>query len=151
MKMFIKGWTGVFTAMGIIGGSTTVSNVNSIAKSQTIIHSSATRGPRPTVSGARAPSVNVGGGGRGAPVRRSDTPPSSIPERSDQSVSEQVGRIIDESQDEPVTEQSKDGKYDEETSQERVNEAENQPNPKKRMWEESVEAQKEVQRKKDEL
>ncbi len=151
MKMFIKGWTGVFTAMGIIGGSTAVSNVSSMAESQTIIHNSATRGPRPTISGARAPSVNVGGGGRGAPVRQSNTPPSSIPESSSQSVSEQVGKIIDESQDEPITEQSEDGKYSEEASQERVDEAENQPNPNKRMWEEPVEAQKEVQRKKDEL
>ena len=151
MKMFIKGWSGVFTAMGIIGGSTAASTVSSMAASQTIVHNSATRGPRPVISGARAPNVNVGGGGRGAPMRRSDTPPSSIPESSGRSVSEQVGRIIDGSQDGPVTEQSGDEKLSQEISQEGVDDVENRPNPKKRMWEEPVEAEKELHRKKDEL
>jgi protein transport protein SEC20 len=132
LKMFFKGWAGVFMAMGLIGGSSV--SVSSVVGRETVVHNSAMgRAPRATISGARVPSVNVGGGGRGAP------------QRPDESVSEQVGRIIDES--------SKEQPVDEGLSEDpgENQESEAQRNPRKRMWEEDNDAAKEEQRKKDEL
>lgn len=140
LKMFFKGWMGVFTTMGLIGGSQVDIGASSMAGRQTVIHSSGTRGPpRVDMSGQRAPSIKVGGGGKGAPMRPTDTPSGGESE----SVSEQVGKIIDDSGGNPnegTTDDVAVGK-----------EVEGQPNPKKRMWEEDKEAAKEAGRKKDEL
>lgn len=145
MKIFIRSWIGVFTAMGLFGGSSvTVSSVIAGAGRETLMHNSGTRNPQATISGMRAPSVNVGGGGRGAPMRPTDEPRRSVSESSGESVSEQVGRVIDESQNDPVPDHGQvDGNTEGKT--------EDKPNPKKRMWEEEKEAVKEEQRKKDEL
>ena len=143
LKMFFKGWRGVFTAMGLIGGSSV--SVSSAAGRETVVHNSATgRAPRATMSGARAPSVNVGGGGRGAPMRPSDAPSDGAPQRSGESVSEEVGRIIDEGNEEPVDEGLPEDAGE-------GQEAGTQRNPKKRMWEEPKEEAKEEQKRKDEL
>lgn len=144
MKIFIRSWIGVFTANGLFGGSSlAASSASAGVGRETVMHNSGTRTARATVSGMRAPSVNVGGGGRGAPMRPTDEPRRSVPESSGESVSEQVGRIIDESQNEPVPDQ-----VQAEGNIEELNE--DKPNPKKRMWEEEKEAAKEEQRK-DEL
>jgi protein transport protein SEC20 len=144
MKMFFKGWAGVFMAMGLIGGSGV--SVSSAVGRETVVHNSATgRVPRATIPGARVPSVNVGGGGRGAPMRPSDVPQGGAPQRPDESVSEQVGRIIDEtSKEQPV-----DESLSEDSGENQESEA--QRNPRKRMWEEDNDAAKEEQRQKDEL
>lgn len=150
IKMFFKGWMGVFAAMGLLGGSNSEVGMSSglssvVGQQQTVVHSSGTRGPRPSLGppGHRV-NVNVGGGGRGAPMQGEGVPQSS-PENAEGSMSEQVGKIIDESQDEFV---SKDVDVEEHTGE---GEADIQRNPKKRMWEEEKEQAKDDARKKDEL
>ncbi|KAG4428369.1 hypothetical protein IFR05_016151 [Cadophora sp. M221] len=153
MKMFIKGWMGVFTAMGLLGGdpsspspSLSVSPVmSSVMSHATVVHSSGTRGPRPTGGLPGAQHIHVGGGGRGAPMRQGQ---GSVPERSEESVSDQVGRIIDESENqdgsaEKPAEDPQDG--------EQVSEEAEPRNPKKRMWEEPKGAEEEERKKHDEL
>ncbi|KAH6709615.1 protein transport membrane glycoprotein-like protein Sec20 [Leptodontidium sp. MPI-SDFR-AT-0119] len=153
MKMFIKGWMGVFAAMGLLGGdpsspspSLSVSPITSSVMSHaTVVHSSGTRGPRPTGGPPGAQHIHVGGGGRGAPMRQGQ---GSVPERSGESVSEQVGRIIDESQNQDGTEETP---AEDPQGGEQVSEETEPRNPKKRMWEEPKEAEKEAQKKHDEL
>jgi protein transport protein SEC20 len=142
MKMFIKGWMGVFAAMGLRGGLSSDLGVGSSSMHgrETVVHNSATRGPRPNMSGASAPTVSVCGGGKGAPMSGSPQPGQGSEER----VSEQVGRIIDESQDDQTVPESLTGDVTE------GEEAGTQKNSKKRMWEEDKEVAKEAQRK-DEL
>jgi protein transport protein SEC20 len=127
---------GIFTATGLIGGSNVSVRTSSMAARETVVNDSAMRGAaQATMSGVGAPSVNVGGGGGGG------TSQGSASEGSGESVSEQVGRIIDESREE----QAVPGEDATEEEQ-----AQDQLNPKKRMWEDKEEA-KEAQRKKDEL
>ncbi|KAH9220423.1 Sec20-domain-containing protein [Leptodontidium sp. 2 PMI_412] len=153
MKMFIKGWMGVFAAMGLLGGdpsspspSLSVSPImSSVMSHATVVHSSGTRGPRPTGGPPGAQHIHVGGGGRGAPMRQGQ---GSVPERSGESVSEQVGRIIDESQNQDGTEETP---AEDPHGGEQVSEETEPRNPKKRMWEEPKEAEKEAQKKHDEL
>lgn len=153
MKMFIKGWMGVFAAMGLLGGdpsspspSLSVSPImSSVMSHATVVHSSGTRGPRPTGGPPGAQHIHVGGGGRGAPMRQGQ---GSVPERSGESVSEQVGRIIDESQNQDGTEETP---AEDPQGGEQVSEETEPRNPKKRMWEEPKEAEKEAQKKHDEL
>ena len=92
----------------------------------------------------RAPSVNVGVGGKGGPMRPVETPQG----QGGETVSEQVGRIVDDSQQNEGAEQEETEEVEEITEEEQ---AEEQKNPKKRMWEEDQEAAKEAQRSKDEL
>jgi protein transport protein SEC20 len=150
MKMFIKGWMGVFAAMGLRGGSNSDVGVSSssIAASSTVVaptsvvHNKATRIPK--TPGGKPPSVNVGGGGRGAPMNGPNVP--GMQQGSGESVSEQVGRIIDESQSgELRKEDTTEGALEEQGEQDEV-----KPNPKKRMWEEK-EAPIKAQRQRDEL
>ncbi len=150
MKMFFGATSRVLTTMGVFAGSTAGSSVSSIVASQSVIHNSATRRPMPTISGARAPNVNVGGGGRGAPMQQSATPQSNVPESPGETMSEQVGKIIDDSQSEATTEEQTREKPSQD-QQDVDPQVKNLPNPKKRMWEEPVEAEKQAQRKKDEL
>ncbi|KUJ24000.1 Sec20-domain-containing protein [Mollisia scopiformis] len=149
MKMFIKGWIGVFTAMGLVGGSKPESGVNPsltpVMGHHTVAHSSGTRGPKPSLGPPGVHRVNVGGGGRGAPMQGSNNPQASKQETSGDSMSEKVGRIIDESRESPLGETEEGG------DSAPKGEAEIQRNPKKRMWEEEREAGKDAQRKKDEL
>lgn len=148
-KMFIKGVMGVFSVIGLISGSNSGSAVGqSMSQAvghETVVHSSGTRGPRPSLGPPGAHRINVGGGGRGAPMSGSSSPQVSRQETSGDSISEQVGRIIDESQQEPI------GQNPEAEDDSREGEAEIQRNPKKRMWEEEKEAAKEAERKRDEL
>jgi protein transport protein SEC20 len=136
LKMFYKAWMGVFTAVGLrssrdgvftsdaVVGTTELPGISTM-----IVHSSATGRP-----------------GR-APPRGSEAA-----SRGDGSMVEEVGKIIDDTQQARGEEahdedSSSSGQADEGTQH---GYPENR-NPKKRMWEEPAEAQKEEQRKKDEL
>ncbi|KAF4631273.1 hypothetical protein G7Y89_g6856 [Cudoniella acicularis] len=151
-KMFIKGFMAIFAVTGLIGGSSVkVLESSSVVSPSLVTHRSAT-GRLSAPSGAGppgmgAPSINVGGGGRGAPMRPTDTPS----QRS--SMSEQVGRIIDDSNSESAKVEDQGEKPAEEVAVEQpeLEESTEPRNPKKRMWEEDKEAVKEEQRKKDEL
>jgi protein transport protein SEC20 len=143
LVLVIKAWIGVFTAMGLIGGPNLSVGTSPIAMRGTVVHGSDMGGSvHATMSGARAPSVNVGGRG-GAPLQ------GSAPEESVESTSEQVGRIIDDSQDGQAVAGGSDGTSSEDAAEEE--QVQDQPNPKKRMWEEEKEEAKEAERKKDEL
>jgi protein transport protein SEC20 len=144
VRIFFRSLIGVLTGIGLIGGGagSTAVSVSSVIGGQTVVHNSATRASRPTML-PRAPSVNVGGGGKGGPMRPVETPQG----QGGEAVSEQVGRIIDDSQHNEGAEQEETGKVEETTEEEQAEEQ----NPKKRMWEENKEAAKEAQRSKDEL
>lgn len=148
LRTFFRGWKGVITTLMSSGSGAEVSSVvtgsvtaaTSIAASS-VVHRKATRGAK--VPGVKPPSVNVGGGGRGAPMKGPNVP-GAVKQGDGESVLEQVGRIVDESKDaaEAVAEESTD---------DALKEGE-QPNPQKRMWEEEAEAPKEAAgRSKDEL
>lgn len=150
MKMFIKGWMGVFATISSNMGSGvevssvagSVTAVTSLAASS-VVHRKATRGPR--ISDIKPPVVTVGGGGRGAPMRGPNVPGAVWPPKEEK-VSEQVGRIIDESKNaQVISEEPGEGTGDD------VVVGEEKPNPKKRMWEEEAETSKEKARAKDEL
>jgi protein transport protein SEC20 len=105
---------------------------------ETVVHSSGTRGPIVVMSGQKAPTVKVGGGGKGGPM-------TAISTQQGDSVSEKVGKIIDESGHARVEDEGSSGEAVE------VDEVENQPNLKKRMWKEEKEVVKEAEKEKDEL
>ncbi|TVY36473.1 hypothetical protein LOCC1_G005401 [Lachnellula occidentalis] len=141
-KMFIKGFLGVFAVlrMGVTGGkgSGEVAGISTSVVgggSTTVTHATAGRVSVPAYA-RRPPGVNVGGGGKGAPMAQG-TP---APQGQGGSVSEQVGKIIDESKEQEAGEEVKNDTPEDEA-------AEQPRNPKKRMWEED----KEEQRRKDEL
>ncbi|KAF8857011.1 Sec20-domain-containing protein [Acephala macrosclerotiorum] len=134
VKMFFKGWMGVFAAMGLLGGANPGSEVGvspglseGVGRQSVVQHVSGTRGTRPSMGPPVAHNVRVGGGGKGAPMQQSNYPSASRQEGSEGSMVEQVGRIIDESQQEPVAENqgAVEGAKDEEPDV--------QLNPKKRM------------------
>ena len=128
--------------MGLIGGSSV--SVSPDAEGEAVVHiSAAGPAPRATMSGADAPNVSIGGG-RAAPMKASNLPHDGAPQRSGESVSEEVGRIIDESNQQPVDEILPEDAGEEQ-------EVEAQRNPKKRMWEESQEGVKQERKNKDEL
>jgi protein transport protein SEC20 len=89
--------------------------------------------------------MNVGGGGRGAPMRPMDAP------QGQGSVSEQVGRIIDESRNDYAGEEKPAQEESGGDANGEGEQAQAKRNPMKRMWEEDKEAAKEAQRRKDEL
>ena len=142
VRIFFRSLIGVLTGIGVIGGGagSTAISASSVGRSSTVVHNSATRASKPTMP-PRAPSVNVGGGGKGGPMRPAETPQA----QGGETISDQVGRIIEDLQ------------YNEEKKQEGIedpvdgNPDEEQKNSKKRMWEEDKEAAKEAQRSKDEL
>lgn len=151
LKMFVKGSMGVLTTVGLIGGGKDVGgNVSAVGES--VLQSpSMTMAATLTMAATGAPIVSVGVDDRDAPRSSSDIAPKVESQSSDEGVSEMVGRIINESGNERLTEggQSDGGIDAPETEQEP--EPEIARNSKKRMWEEPVEAVKEEQRKKDEL
>ena len=118
--------------------------VTSIMASETVVHNSATRASRP--SAAPRPNIQVGAGGKGGPMRPREAP------QGGETLSEQVGQIIDESQNnEGAQQEVTDDPVEKASRREEGEQAESQPNPKKRMWEEDKEAAKQAQRAKDEL
>ncbi|KAI9834727.1 MAG: hypothetical protein M1819_002812 [Sarea resinae] len=164
------------SALGAVGAGTALTAAQGsrlVGGGQTgaslITHSSATGGRAafPTFpAGHQAPSIVVGGGGRGAPGAPFQPPPlsraqpiSRTPQQSQQSegarLAEEVGRMAErgsEQQQQPRegAEQDGQGQGQEQRharapggQQEQEQEQEQIPrNPKKRMWEEDVEAKK---------
>ena len=128
----------MLSLVGVLGGQKTDIGVSSEMGRETVVHSSGTRGPKVVMPGQKAPTIKVGGGGKGGPMSAISTPQGD-------SVSEKVGKIIDESGHAQVEDEGLSGEAVEE------DEVENQPNPKKRMWEEEKEEAKEAEREKDEL
>lgn len=148
LKMFFKGCYGILTLIGVIGGQNMDVGLGSEVERETVVHSSGTRGPKVTMTGQKSPSIKVGGGGKGGLVK---DPQENRHEASGEHMSEQVGKIIDESGHIPNEDGgtgSEEGAMNDDVEGDEV---ENQPNPKKRMWEEEKESAKEAQRKKDEL
>ena len=145
VRIFFRSLIGVLTGIGLISGGAggTAVSVSSVVGSQTVLHNRATRASKPAIP-PRAPSINVGGGGKGSPMRPVETPQG----QGEETVSEQVGRIIDDNQQNEGAEQKETEEFEETTEEEQ---AEEQKNPKKRMWEEDKETAKEAQRSKGEL
>jgi protein transport protein SEC20 len=136
LKVVIRAWIGVFTALGSVVGLTgreKGGDVNSVVRRDTSILAGSVS---PSIIGSGTPSIV---GGSASSAREMDSSPG------EESVSEQVGRIIDENQ----THEAEGGKEEGEPGTE--DQTEIQKNPKKRMWEEPKEAAKEEQRTKDEL
>jgi protein transport protein SEC20 len=125
LKMVLKAWIGVFTAIGAIGRSKTDVTVSSIPGGETRLFGGVVS---PTIIGSSTLSSD----------RETDGPDGQ------ESVSEQVGRIIDKSQGQAAAD-------DQGRSSSAENPTQDRKNPKKRMWEQEKEVPKEEKRKKDEL
>lgn len=126
MKLLWKGAIGALAATGVIGGSSGRTGVSSMAGQERAAYGGAVSA---SMVGSGAPSINVGGKGNTA----SKGPADAV--QGDESVSEQVGKIIDEGQSGQADSRAEDGEQ----------------NPKKRMWDAEKEAAQEPQRSKDEL
>ena len=156
LKLVWNAWMGVFTVVGLRGGGSAVSSViQSQNAATTIIPSGATA--QATVSGTDAPQIASRHGRGNLKPPSDDTEPGSV--------SEDVGRMVEESRREA---EAQSGQTEEQPQQEHEHEPENeqqhrqqhqqeeqvQQNPKKRVWDEAVEAPKheaEHQKHKDEL
>lgn len=138
LKMVFNAWVGVFTAVGILGGSR-----NSVAISSSIGGETSLAGSiiSASIVGSSTSTIISGTTNSASSARETDNADGQ------ESISEQVGRIIDESQSQrPESEEAQEG-----DTKESEDAAELQPNPKKRMWEEKVDPPNEAPRKKDEL
>jgi len=129
-RMFFKGCFGVLTLFGVIGGEKMEIGISSAVEKETVVHSSGTRGPKVTMAGQAAPSIKVGGGGKGRPGPSQGNSPVA-----GENMSEKIGKIIDESGEAPAEDENEEGAIDD------VMETHGQPNPKKRMWEENESVQ----------
>ncbi|KAL8948134.1 MAG: hypothetical protein Q9222_005658 [Ikaeria aurantiellina] len=96
-------------------------------------------------SGMSAPSIQVGGGGRGQPAPQA----ANSLEDKEKSISDTVGEMAEKTLDATATSSSAPEQTRQETML-RERKADEAPNPKKRMWEEKV-ATAEEQRSRDEL
>jgi protein transport protein SEC20 len=139
-KMFFKGCFGILTLFGVIGGQKAEIGLRPVVEQQTVVHNSGTRGPKITMTGQAAPSIQVGGGGKGEPA--------SSHQALAENMSEKIGKIIEDSGDVPIYDEGEEGIRDGTMEGE---EAEDQPNSKKRMWEEEKEVAEAAERAKDEL
>jgi protein transport protein SEC20 len=150
LKLCLRLLVVIFTSVGVIGGQKTDVGVSPVVGRETVVHSSGTRRQKVVMPGQEAPSIKVGGGGKGGPMRATGTTPGNPQESSGGTVSEEVGKIIDggHARDQGEGTSGEEGTNGDAPEGEEV---ENQPNPKKRMWEEEKEAAKETERKKDEL
>jgi len=125
IKLFWRLTVGLLASVGIVGGTSNRSSSRLVAGTSTslIVQPSATGGIPRFSQTMSAPSIAVGGGGRGAPGPQPGQPSTS----EGGSMTEQIGRMAEDSQEQPR-------------------------NPKKRLWDENVEAKKfEERQQKDEL
>ena len=117
-------------AAGATKQSAALSNASEQISTSLVVQPSATRGVIPTFEASMsAPSINVGGGGKGRP------PPES-PQSEDKTLSEQVGEMVEASQKakDVKVESSQPAAAQGTVLRERRNDE--APNPKKRMWDE---------------
>lgn len=127
--MFWKGSIGILATTGIIRGSSVSTEISSV-----LAHPTYSTTASASIMGSNSPSINVGDESGRAPNR----PAGASSE--EESVSEQVGKIIHESQNSQTGAGSKHWQP-----------AEVEGNPKKRVWDAEKEAAEDPQRRKDEL
>ena len=135
LKMFYKAWMGVFTAVGLRSNRDGVFASEGVGTTEVLEVSG-------TVMRSSAPDISYG-----SPMAGGNPRPTE-PAGQDDSMVEEVGRIIDDSQQARGSEQEQENSQGGEGARQG---GIDKPNPKKRMWEEPVEAKKEDERKKDEL
>jgi protein transport protein SEC20 len=143
LKLLWKGSMGFLTAAGIVGGSSGGTGISSMVGHETAVYGSVASMSTASVAGSQSPSISVGGDEGAASTRPTDA------RRGQENVSEQVGKIIEESRDGNVEENDRDKSS--EGRQGGGEQAEVERNPKKRMWEAEKEAEYEARRRKDEL
>ena len=154
MKLVWNACMGVFTVLGLRGGGNAVSSVlQSSSMAATIIAGTAT--VQATVSGTGAPHM-AGRAGRGNLKPPSDTTdPASLSEEVGQMVEERREQAqAGETEEQPRQEQREEEQKHEGHKQGQIQEEHILRNPKKRVWDEAVEAPKheaEQQKHKDEL
>ena len=130
-------------ATGASKQSATLSNVSEQVSTSLVVRSSATSGGIPTFEASMsAPSMNVGGGGKGQP-------PPQAPQVENKSLSEGVGKMAEASQN---AEEAKveNSQPEPQGTMLRERTSDEPPNPKKRMWEEPPQPLEEA-RQRDEL
>lgn len=136
LKTFYKAWMGVFTAVGLRSSRDGVFTSEGVGTTEV-----------PDVSGtmmrSSAPEVSYG-----SPMAGGSPRPSEPAIGRDDSMVEEVGKIIDDSQQAGGPEQEQASGQGSGNAQQG---GPDKPNPKKRMWEEPIEAKKEEERKRDEL
>ncbi|KAI9720358.1 MAG: hypothetical protein M1812_002863 [Candelaria pacifica] len=144
VKLLYRVSLSFLAASGLLGSKSFGQNLGSPSSTSLIIKPSATGGfPRFSMA-SQAPSVVVGGGGRGGPA----ADPSHTPLNDESKVSEVVGNLAEESRQKQENGQPQviDPSKDQEATNEHI-----PRNPKKRMWEEDKEARKAGSSAKDEL
>jgi protein transport protein SEC20 len=137
LKLFWRGSVGILATTGIIRGSSGSTGVSSIVGQETALYSSVASVSALSMAGSQAPSISVGGEGRA----------QATGGEGQESVSEQIGKIIDESRDGQGQDDTRDESAE---GQGEEGQAEVERNPKKRMWDAEKEAA-EAPGKKDEL
>ena len=140
---FINVLITILSATGAARQSAALSNISGQVSTSLIVQPSATTGGIPTFEEAMsAPSINVGGGGKG------QAPPQAS-QGEGKSLSEEVGKMAEASQkaEEAKVESSQPAPQGTVLRERRSDEP---PNPKKRMWEEPAQRQEEA-RQRDEL
>jgi protein transport protein SEC20 len=142
LRLFGGAWYRVFAAAGLLGGSNVDIGGSSVIDGLTMMHSSSATA---TIIGSDAPTISVG---QSLSARETDAP-------RDESMSEQVEQIIDESHNNQAS-RDNNGEIAEDERLAKQESTNSEPveaagNPKKRMWEEEKESVLEEQRKKDEL
>jgi protein transport protein SEC20 len=143
LKLLWKGSMGILAATGIVDGSSGGMGISSMVGHETAVYSSIASSSTPSVAGSQSPGISVGGYEGAASTRPTDA------RRGQESVSEQVGRIIEESRNGNVEDNDRDKSNNE--HQDVGKQAEAERNPKKRMWEAEKEAEYDAQRRQDEL
>ena len=145
---FLNVFIAIFSATGAAKHSAALSNFSEQVSTSLVVQPSATSGGIPTLDATMAaPSIRVGGGGKGQP-------PPQAPQGQDKSLSEEIGKMAEASQ---KAEEAKVESSQPEIPQPsqhgtvlRERRSDEQPNPKKRMWEEPTQQQDEARRR-DEL
>jgi len=146
VKLVFKALFGIFAATGMLGSKedgSIESSVGSITSQATVSHRSGTRDPSQVYTSRAAPSIVVGGGGRGVPIG-GYKPRAQHTQQGEGSMTEQVVRIIDESQQGQRADQMADEETSDGAAKDTADEHVSQKNPKKRMWEEDKEAAKQA-------
>lgn len=151
IKLFWRATVGLLASVGIVGGAASQGGIGVTAVTGTslIVQPSATGGIPRFSQRMSAPSIVVGGGGRGGPGPQQ---PGRATSSGEGSMTEQIGKMAEDSQEDQrgeekhgESEASKDTKLEEQQRQEQPR------NPKKRMWDENVEARKFEELQRDEL
>jgi protein transport protein SEC20 len=136
LKMFYKAWMGVFTAVGLRSSRDGVFTSEDVGTTEVLEVSG-------TVMRSSAPEISYG-----SPMAGGSPRPTEPVTGRDDSMVEEVGKIIDDSQRAGGSGQEQGSGQGGDGAQQGGSD---KPNPKKRMWEEPVQAKKEEERKKDEL